>query len=151
MDKVYASLPLTEDLRNGVRNINKKAAVVNLLSILMYDDYIGFPRRKQMFQELVKDPIKAEQLAVRSCTSSAWKVEPSDHEADSLASALIQSVTLSIGGRSIKSHHAAGLNIQHDSYSIDQHGEDVLLKKARQLRDLWVSLGTKMPQDVELD
>lgn len=153
MDKVYASLPLTEDLRERIRKINKKTAVVDLLSILMYDDDIEFPRRKQMFRELVinKDPVKAEQLAVRSCTSSAWKVKPSDHEADSLADALIQCVTLSIGGRNIKSHHAVGFQIQHDTYSFGQQGEDDLMKKARQMRDLWISLGSKMPQDVELD
>ena len=134
MDKVYASLPLTDDLRERIRKINKKAAVVDLLSILMYDDDIEFPRRKQMFRELVKDPVKA-----------------SDYEPDSLASALIQSVTLSIGGRNIKSHHAAGFEIQHETYSFGQQGEDDLMKKARQMRDLWISLGSKMPQDVELD
>lgn len=135
MDKVYDCLPLPNDIRKHIRQINKDAAVADLLSILVYTAQISFPKRKQMFDDLVKDQDLAEQLAVRSCCGAGWKVEDDMLTAEESRFCLLNDVVMTIGSRKITTHFAAGKKITHERYE-NHEDEAEQIKQAKNYRDL---------------
>ena len=142
MDKIYANLPITDDLRQHIKSLIKDEkdrvkALQEMCSILEYDDHIDLATRISLINEIIHDKKRAEKVAIKTCKGFNYQInsDPKPYPG------LIQSVSIEIGDRPIQTDSFVDgkrVTYRHENYP---RKTENALDLARGKRDVYKELG----------